>query len=138
MIFKSEGATSDLNGFLDEGSHIEGTLRFENTFRINGKVTGKVISNGTLIVGEGGWVDGDLEVGQVDVSGRVEGRVIAQRKVQIAPGGKVFADLETPALIIEDGAIFEGRCSMSGAASKPTASAGDGSDRVVKAFAKER
>ena len=29
MIFKSDGKQSDLNGFLDGGSHLQGELRFE-------------------------------------------------------------------------------------------------------------
>jgi cytoskeletal protein CcmA (bactofilin family) len=38
--------------------------------------------------------------------------VQAQQKLQIAPGGKVLADVTTPSLVIEDGALFEGRCAM--------------------------
>ena len=49
MIFKSESGQSDLNGFLDAGSHIEGKLSFENTFRVDGKFDGEVVSDGTLV-----------------------------------------------------------------------------------------
>ena len=54
MIFKSEGKQSDLNGFLDSGSHLEGELRFDASFRVDGKLTGRVDSEGDLIVGESG------------------------------------------------------------------------------------
>ncbi|MEP7012099.1 MAG: polymer-forming cytoskeletal protein [Acidobacteriota bacterium] len=116
MIFKNDGKQSDLNGFLDTGSHINGELRFETTFRVDGKLTGIVRSGGDLVVGEGGEVEGEIEVGQVFVSGVVRGTIRAARRVQITPTGKVFADLETPALIVEDGALFEGRCAMAPAA----------------------
>jgi cytoskeletal protein CcmA (bactofilin family) len=117
MIFKSESQkqskqSSDLNGFLDSGSHLQGELRFDASFRVDGKLTGKVESEGDLIVGESGEIEGELKVGQVFVSGTVRGTIQALRKVQIAPSGKVFAEIDTPALVIEDGAIFEGRCSM--------------------------
>jgi cytoskeletal protein CcmA (bactofilin family) len=113
MIFKSDGKQSDLNGFLDSGSHLEGELRFDASFRVDGKLTGKVDSQGDLIVGESGEIDGELRVGQIFVSGTVRGAIHATRRVQIAPSGKVFAEVDTPALIIEDGATFEGRCAMS-------------------------
>lgn len=113
MIFKSEGSTTDLNGFLDAGSHVEGNLHFENTFRIDGQLTGSIVSDGTLIVGEGGQVKGEIQAGQVFVSGRVEGKLTGLRRVQIEAKGKVLADIETPTLVIEDGALFEGSCSMS-------------------------
>ena len=114
MIFKSDGGgkPSDLNGFLDSGSHVDGELRFETSFRVDGRFTGKVQSNGDLIVGEGGEVEGDVRVGQVFVSGTVRGTIRAGRKVQISARGKVLADLDTPSLVIEDGAFFEGRCTM--------------------------
>lgn len=116
MIFKSDGASGqgDLNGFLDRGSHVQGELRFENSFRVDGKVTGSVSSTGSLIVGDGGEVDGDVSVGRLFVSGVLRGSVKATGRIQVAPGGKVYADLVTPALVIEDGAVFEGRCSMTG------------------------
>ena len=112
MIFKSDGKQSDLNGFLDSGSHLQGELRFDASFRVDGKLTGKVESDGDLIVGESGEIDGELKVGQIFVSGTVRGAIHAARRVQISPSGKVFAEVDTPALIIEDGATFEGRCAM--------------------------
>lgn len=112
MIFKAGDAASDLNGFVDRGSQIEGELRFENTFRVDGRVSGSVSSEGDLVVGEGGEVDGEIRVGRLFVSGTVKGSVEALRRVQISPGGRVFADLDTPSLAIEDGAIFQGACSM--------------------------
>jgi hypothetical protein len=77
MMFKS--AQGDLNGFLDAGSHIVGELHFDDTFRIDGKLTGKVISDGELVVGERGEVDGEIDVRRVYVSGIVKGRVRAGR-----------------------------------------------------------
>ena len=113
MIFKSEAKQSALNGFLDSGSSTQGELRFETSFRVDGRFSGAVTSEGDLVVGEGGEVEGDLKVGALFVIGTVRGTVQASRRVQIAPGGKLYAELETPSLVIEDGALFEGRCSMS-------------------------
>ena len=112
MKFKPEGKQGDLNGFLDRGSYREGELRFDASFRVDGKLTGRVNSAGDLIVGESGEIEGELKVGQVFISGTVRGTIQAARRVQIAPSGKVFAEIDTPALIIEDGATFEGRCAM--------------------------
>jgi cytoskeletal protein CcmA (bactofilin family) len=112
MRGKSEARQSDLNGFLDSGSHMEGELRFDTSFRVDGKFTGSIISEGDLMVGEGGEIEGEIAVCRIFISGTIRGTIRASRRVQIAPSGKVFADLETPTLEIEDGALFEGRCSM--------------------------
>lgn len=112
MIFRSENPDGDLNGFVDAGTRFRGELEFETTFRVEGKVEGTVVSTGTLVIGEGGEVDGDIRVGQLFVSGIVRGSVKATRRIQLCAQGKAFAELETPSLVIEDGAILDGRCTM--------------------------
>lgn len=114
MIFRSDNPEGDLNGFVDTGTRFRGELEFDTTFRVEGRVEGTVVSSGTLVVGEGGEVDGEIRVGQVYISGTVRGTVRASRKIQLCAEGKAFADLETPSLVIEDGGIFDGRCSMTG------------------------
>lgn len=131
MIFKGSGGDggSELNGFVDAGSHLHGELHFDSSFRVEGKVEGTVVSDGHLVVGSGGEVQGEVRVGDVFVSGTVRGTVRAARRVQISSTGKVFADLHTPSLVVEDGAIFEGSCSMTrdsrGSATQPEATSAD-------------
>jgi cytoskeletal protein CcmA (bactofilin family) len=112
MIFKGEARGGELNGFLDQGSRVDGELRFRDTFRVDGHITGKVSSDGELMVGDTGSVDGEIAVAAVFISGTVKGQVRAARRVEISAKGRVVADVETPALVIEEGAFFEGRCSM--------------------------
>ncbi len=118
-MFKGSGSQGDLNGFLDAGSHMTGELYFEDTFRIDGKFTGTVVSDGDLIVGERGDVDGEIKVCRVYVSGTVRGALRASERVEITAAGKVLADVYTPSLTIDEGAFFEGRCSMERVAAKP-------------------
>ena len=111
-LFKSEGKQSDLNGFLDSGSNVTGELRFQTSFRVDGKFSGTVISEGELIVGQGGEVDGDLRVGQVVISGKVSGAIRASRRVHLSSSGTLLANIDTPVLIIDEGGFFQGQCSM--------------------------
>ena len=111
-LFKSEGKQSDLNGFLDSGSNVTGELRFQTSFRVDGKFSGTVISEGELIVGQGGEVDGDLRVGQVVISGKVSGTIRASRRVHLSSSGTLLANIDTPVLIIDEGGFFQGQCSM--------------------------
>ena len=103
---------SQLNGFLDAGSHLHGELHFEDTFRIDGRLTGKVRSEGDLFVGESGHVDGEIEVARLFVTGRVDGVLRISERLEIAPGGRVQGEIVTPCLIIEEGAFFDGQSKM--------------------------
>ena len=108
---RGKNGKSQLNGFLDAGSHLRGDLHFEDTFRIDGKLTGKVDSDGDLYVGERGEVEGEIRVGRLFVSGVVKAVVMAKR-IEVAPGGQLRGEVETPTLVIDEGAIFEGQSRM--------------------------
>src|SRR5437016_6141857 len=102
----------ELNCFLDHGSSFKGELEFEDTMRIDGRFNGKIVSKNELIVGESATIEGELNVGSIAISGTVIGKVTATQRVEIHRNGKVYSDIDTPALVIEEGAIFQGNCTM--------------------------
>ena len=53
-----------------------------------------------------------MRVKRVYISGTVKGTLKVGERVEITSTGRVLADLFTPSLTVEDGAFFEGRCSM--------------------------
>ena len=107
-----KGKSGELNGFLDRGATFRGELEFEDTMRIDGKFNGKIHSKNELIVGESAHIEGDIHVGRIAISGTVVGKIVADTRVEIHRNGKVYSDIDTPALIIEEGAIFQGNCVM--------------------------
>ncbi len=109
MKGKSSG---ELNGFLDSGASFKGELEFEDTMRIDGRFNGKIMSKNELIVGESATIEGDVHVGRIAISGTVIGKIVATQRVEIHRNGKVYSDIDTPALVIEEGAIFQGNCVM--------------------------
>ncbi len=132
-MFKSD-APGELNGFLDAGSKMTGELRFEDTFRVDGSLEGKVSSKGDLVVGDGGEIDGEIAVGRLFVSGTVRGVINAATRHEITPSGKVEAEIHTPALVIEEGAFFEGACHMQRPGTKGDSDADAGSKSGVRRF----
>jgi cytoskeletal protein CcmA (bactofilin family) len=123
MNFRGKSAAGDLSGFLDQGSHFEGELRFEQSFRIDGKVSGTIRSEGDLVVGEKGEIEGDVRVGRLFVSGIVRGEVRTSKRLSIHARGRVEGDVFSPALVVDEGGVLEGRCAMSAGAaaeSEPT------------------
>jgi cytoskeletal protein CcmA (bactofilin family) len=104
--------SGDLNGFLDRGATFRGELEFEDTMRIDGKFHGTIHSKNELIVGESAHIEGDVHVGRIAISGTVVGKIVAAQRVEIHRNGKVYSDVDTPALVIEEGAIFQGNCVM--------------------------
>jgi cytoskeletal protein CcmA (bactofilin family) len=107
-------AAEDLNGFLDEGTEVNGELRFRDALRVDGRIKGRVVSDNTLIIGETGQVDAEIDCGVVSIRGRVSGQVHGRQRIELLAGCRVEATLVTPKLVIEDGAFFHGECRMGG------------------------
>ena len=99
-------------GFIDKDTEFNGTLRFKESFRIDGKFTGKILNGENLIVGETGEVNADIEVRNVSINGRVNGNVTAKDRAEVFANGRVSGKMVTPKLIIEEGAFFQGTCQM--------------------------
>lgn len=99
-------------GFIGKGMSFEGRLSFNDTVRIDGSFKGEIAGSGTLVVGEGGAVEGDVSVGTAIITGEVKGKLDAAARVELQSPGKMFGDIKTPNLIIGEGAFFEGNCIM--------------------------
>ena len=103
---------NEWSGFLDRTVRFEGTLEFSGTLRIEAQVKGNILSNQTLVLGEGAKVEGQIEGNHVIIAGRFDGVIFAKGRVEIHSQGVVSGEIHSPCLVIEPGGIFDGRCHM--------------------------
>ena len=104
--------TDQISGFLDQGTNITGELQFSNTLRIDGNFHGSISSGDTLIIGEHAVVHADIKVGEIEIHGQVFGNVEVKRRAEISSTGRLRGDLQTSILIVQAGAILDGRSHM--------------------------
>jgi cytoskeletal protein CcmA (bactofilin family) len=109
---KVAGKNSDLSAYIDEASEIEGKYRFSGTVMLNGKLTGEIWSDDTLIIGEKGVVNAAVRAGIVLVSGEVRGNILGTERVELRGSARVYGDVEAPVVVVEEGVLFEGHCRM--------------------------
>jgi cytoskeletal protein CcmA (bactofilin family) len=112
----------DLTAFVDEGSEIEGRYTFRGTVMLNGRFSGEITTTDTLIVGDRGVVHATVRAGTIIVSGQLAGDIVASQRLELRATARVSGDIETPALVVDEGAVLEGRCRMT-AKSAPEAPA---------------
>jgi cytoskeletal protein CcmA (bactofilin family) len=115
---RSKHATTsgDWSGFLDKAVRLEGTIEVPGTFRLEASVKGTIISSGSLTLGEGSRVEGQIEGNHVVVCGRFDGVIFARGRVEIQPKGIVTGEIHAPCVVIEPGGILDGQCHMLAAA----------------------
>jgi cytoskeletal protein CcmA (bactofilin family) len=111
---QKNGASEEWTGFIDQGVMLEGTLTVKGTFRVDGNVKGNIISEQTIILGEGAKVEGQIEGNRVVISGRFDGVIFAKGRVEIEAKGVVTGEVHSPCMVIDPGGIFDGRCHMLG------------------------
>ncbi|MBI4482500.1 MAG: polymer-forming cytoskeletal protein [Acidobacteria bacterium] len=112
MFNKKKEDHEEICGFLGPETEVHGELRFTGAVRLDGRFQGNVTSQGTLIIGETGNVQADVRAQTIVVSGRIEGKAQAEQKIEILKTGKIYGDVATPRLVIQEGGILEGNCTM--------------------------
>ncbi len=110
---KKERKMATISTFLGADCYVEGTLEFHGTIRLDGRVKGKIFSDGgTLIIGEKAVIQADIRVNTVIVMGQVSGTIDAKERVEVSSPGRVNGDIDAGVISIEPGGIFNGNCSM--------------------------
>ncbi len=102
-----------LSGFVGHGTTLTGETQFQAMLRVDGHLIGTVSSDsGTLIIGTNGQVDANILVAAAMINGTVNGDIVATEKLQLGRTARVMGNIQSPRLIVEEGAILEGSCSM--------------------------
>jgi len=96
-----------------EGTEIEGSIKAPTDYRIDGKVEGSINCDGKVIIGEKGYIKGNVVSKNMEISGKLEGTIKIEGLLTLKSSAVVNGDIETSKLVIEVGAKFDGNCKMS-------------------------
>jgi cytoskeletal protein CcmA (bactofilin family) len=101
-------------GFVGDVVSFTGEVTFKTSLRIDGNFSGHINSeNGTLTIGDGAKLShAVISVAVARINGTVEGEVRASELV-LGRTANVTGDISTGTLIVEEGALFNGRCRCS-------------------------
>jgi cytoskeletal protein CcmA (bactofilin family) len=102
---------------LAQGAEFEGLLSFRGAARVDGKLSGDVVAEGCLVIGEGACVRARIEVDELIVGGELEGKILARKRVELLDTARVVGSLRCPRLAVAEGGILMGRCQTLPAAS---------------------
>lgn len=97
---------------LERDASFEGKLTFDGTVQIAGHFKGEIFSSGVLIITETAVVEARIDVGILQIAGNVRGDIVAKERLEFLAKARVIADITTQALVVEQGAQFQGNCQM--------------------------
>lgn len=103
---------SQVRNLIGNGTTIKGDIESNGDIRIDGHLIGSLKSNGKVVIGQTGVMEGDLNCKQTEISGVVKGNITTEELTALKSTSKVEVDLNTKQLLIEVGAQFTGKCVM--------------------------
>ena len=123
----------DVESLIGERTTFEGTLRSEGSVRVLGTVQGELQCKGTIIIEEKARVTARLTGAQVTVAGLVDGQIYCEGRVEIRPTGRVTGEISAGALIVQEGAYFDGNSKMATPGSGGNSSTPEAANAAVPA-----
>jgi cytoskeletal protein CcmA (bactofilin family) len=106
------GHGGELNSIIGKGTWIQGDMKVQNSIRVDGKVIGNINATDTVVVGKEGEVEGNVQAKHVFLAGRVRGNIQVPGKVALETKAAVLGDIKASRLVIDEGAFFNGKCTM--------------------------
>ncbi len=97
---------------IGAGTTVEGKIRTQGSLRIDGKVTGEVHAAENLAVGVTGEVEATIAGRNVTIGGKVKGNITSVEKLVLEGKAVVRGDVKAAKLVIDEGAVFDGKVTM--------------------------
>jgi cytoskeletal protein CcmA (bactofilin family) len=100
-------------------AYFQGTLTAKGSLRVDGRIDGSIVDAKIVTIGKSGKVKGDISCEICYVSGEVRGNVTALDHIEALAGSRVDGDMRSPRIMLEEGAVFNGNCSMDAPKKQP-------------------
>ena len=93
---------------------VNGPIKLRGGIIVYGKVYGHIHTDGPVRITISGEVIGDVQASDAHIGGSIKGNVTVSNRIVLGRKSELKGDLIYRNLIIEDGAQFEGSCSVIG------------------------
>lgn len=113
---EERGTITDLvtsSNLIAQETTILGDIITQGNIRIEGRVEGALKSKNKIVIGESAHVSGDIHALEAEVSGNIDGAIHCVGTLYLKKTAYINGDIIATKLIIENGAVFNGKCHMS-------------------------
>lgn len=111
---KTNDTDASAINIIRKGTVIKGDITCQGDIRIDGELKGKLISEGKVVVGATGIIDGEVTCKNADISGTLNAVLKVKELLLLKSTANIIGDIKTTKLSIEPGANFTGSCNMGG------------------------
>ena len=112
VISNNHEESDDIIAFVGEEVTFKGTIRYQGTVRVDGRLEGEIYTDGNLIIGQKAVITAKIEAGTVTCQGRITGEILAKNRVKLLSPAVFDGSITTPLLSMDEGVMFNGSCNM--------------------------
>ena len=98
---------------ISAGTTWQGTLKLDDSLRVEGHVAGEIEARHTVHVAETAHVEAQVRAAFVVIAGRFQGDVHCKERLELLPTSRIKGELTTKSLVIHEGAVLDGQIHMS-------------------------
>lgn len=114
MAKVAEDENTNKINMIGVGTTIEGNISSNENIRFDGILVGNLVTKGKVFIGQSGKVSGEIKCKNCEVEGVVEGKLSIEELLSLRSMSRIYGEIKTSKLAIEPGAVFTGKCDMSG------------------------
>ena len=122
---------AEQHNIIGKTTVIEGTLRANGNVHISGTIEGTLEVDGRTVVMPGGLIDGEMRTTSAEVGGTIRGVLEVAERLVLKSTAVVDGDIRTDKLVMEDGAMFNGRAEMGVSAGRSASKGGKKGARAL-------
>ena len=112
VLSNNHEESDDIIAFVGEEVTFKGTIRYQGTVRVDGRLEGEIYTDGNLIIGQKAVIMAKIEAGMVTCQGRITGEILAKNRVKLLSPAIFDGTITTPLLSMDEGVMFNGSCNM--------------------------
>ena len=101
-----------INSLVGEGTHFTGNIRLDGLLRIDGDFSGTIKNQGKVLIGRTGRAECTIQSSIAVIAGSFKGEINCEEKVIILSTALVLGEINAPKLVLEEGALFSGKCNV--------------------------
>lgn len=115
-----EQVNAKISSIIGADMIVEGNIKGTDAIRIEGTLKGDVSSEGTVIISATGKIVGNVTGSNIMVAGTIEGDLFSGGRTEVAATGRIIGNISTKSLIVDENAVFQGKCMMNAGDAVPT------------------
>ena len=112
VVSSNHDDSEDIIAFVGEEVTFKGTIRYQGTVRVDGRLEGEIFTDGNLIIGQKAVITAKIEAGTVTCQGRISGEIVAKKLVKLLSPAIFDGMITTPLFAMDEGVMFNGSCNM--------------------------